>query len=296
VPLFHARQATVVQSLTKSIRLLLPADPGPERMLDAVRQYNPAAKHALGGGICVDGGHFNLSSVLRVDAELAQEAGLSPDIMAAYFVNWQPTARGAERQTQVQRYREQAACLLSGLAARFGGSSVPPCEQAGAALHADVYTPRQVDAPGLSALVSRRVPALAGAPASGLDDRQAISMIARREPGDEREGRCDLGVVTVRGNGVPFGVEYWPPGIAVQPIMRDWTGGRSLAVLARLGTMKLTDLSMIVVRADQPTLSADPDVARAVAEAGLGLAADTAGICVDPFGFAVRSPDDLVFR
>jgi hypothetical protein len=78
--------------------------------------------------------------------------------------------------------------------------------------------------------------------------------------------------------------------------MRDWTGGRSLAVLARLGTMKLADLSMIVVRADKPTLGADPGVARAVAEAGLGLAADTGGICVDPFGFGVRSPDDLVFR
>jgi len=296
VPLFHPRRATLVQSLTQSVRLLLPADPGPDRMLDAVREYNPAARHSVGGGINVDGGHFTLTSALEVDADLGREAGLSPDITAAYFADWQPTARGAERQTQIQRYRAQAACLLGGLAARFGGLSAPPCEQAGAALRAEVYTPHRLDPAALSGLVSRRVPALAGAPVTGLDDRQAISLIATSDPGPEQEGRSDLGVFGVRGPGVPFGVEYWPPSIAVQPIMRDWTGGRSLAILAGLGRMKLSDLSMIVVRAGQPTVGADPGVARAVAEAGLGLAADTEGICVDPFGFGVRRPDDLVFR
>jgi len=41
--LFRSHDDKVLWSLTKAIRLLLPADPGFDRMLDACRQYQPAA-------------------------------------------------------------------------------------------------------------------------------------------------------------------------------------------------------------------------------------------------------------
>jgi hypothetical protein len=37
-------------------------------------------------------------------------------------------------------------------------------------------------------------------------------------------------------------------------------------------------------------------VARAVGAMGLGLAAETGGVCVDIFGFRVRDPADLIIR
>ena len=53
---------------------------------------------------------------------------------------------------------------------------------------------------------------------------------------------------------------------------------------------------MIVVQAEQPAGGADPAVARAVGAMGLGLAAQTGGVCLDIFGFKVRDPSDLVIR
>ena len=48
--------------------------------------------------------------------------------------------------------------------------------------------------------------------------------------------------------------------------------------------------------AEQAAQGADPAVARAVATMGLGIATETGGVCVDIFGFRVRSPADLVIR
>jgi hypothetical protein len=44
VALFRSHDDKVLSSLTKAIRLLLPADPGFDRMLDACQQYRPAAR------------------------------------------------------------------------------------------------------------------------------------------------------------------------------------------------------------------------------------------------------------
>jgi hypothetical protein len=56
------------------------------------------------------------------------------------------------------------------------------------------------------------------------------------------------------------------------------------------------DTGVIAVEADQATAGADPAVARAVGVMGLGLAAQTGGVCVDLFGFNVREAADLVVR
>jgi hypothetical protein len=56
------------------------------------------------------------------------------------------------------------------------------------------------------------------------------------------------------------------------------------------------DTSLITVDAGQPAEGADPETARAVGAMGLGLAAETGGVCVDIFGFRVRDPADLIIR
>ena len=50
------------------------------------------------------------------------------------------------------------------------------------------------------------------------------------------------------------------------------------------------------MEAGQTAAGGDPAVARAVGAMGLGLGAQTGGVCVDVFGFKVSDPSDLVFR
>jgi hypothetical protein len=297
VPLFYRRRK-LIESLTQSIRLLMPADPGLERMLDAVRQYNPAAKRTIGGGVCVDGKHFYLGPPVEIDAELPREADLPPGITAARFVNWvlarSPGESKADLRDRDKTYRAQARCLLGGLAARFNGTAVP--EPDPGTLRVDVFTPRQIDTAGLSSLVSSCVPELARASIGPLDDGQVVSLIAAPELKEKLEGGSAFGVLSVWDDEARFGVELWPAKIALHPILEDWTGGRSLAVLAGLGKVKLTDLSMIVVRTEQPWRGAEPALVRAVGRAALHLASDTGGVAVDPFGFGIHDPSELVLH
>lgn len=115
------RRAQLLRRLTLGMRLLLPADPGPAAMLDAVRAFNPAAKRILPHRIQVDGrSQFYLSRPYPIDAEMRRQAGLAQDVTVAYFLRWV-----ADSEADTVRYREQGTRLLGGLAARFGGSSGP---------------------------------------------------------------------------------------------------------------------------------------------------------------------------
>jgi hypothetical protein len=119
---FGYRRAGLRRRLTRGMRLLLPADPGPAEMLGAVRGFDPAAKRILPQRIQVDGrSQFYLSRPYPIDAGLRREAGLPDDITVAYFVKWV-----ADSDADVARYRAQSAQLLAGLAARFGGTCWPP--------------------------------------------------------------------------------------------------------------------------------------------------------------------------
>jgi hypothetical protein len=115
------RRAELHRRLTRGLPLLLPADPGPAAMLDAVRAVNPAAKRILPHRIQVDGrSQFYLSRPYRIDAELRRQARLPDDITVAYFVRWV-----ADSDQDAASYREQATRLLDALAAGFGGRSGP---------------------------------------------------------------------------------------------------------------------------------------------------------------------------
>jgi hypothetical protein len=257
VPLFRSHDTKLLEALADGMRLLLPADPGPDRMLDAVRQYNPAARPD-GGRLYVDGGTIYLGQAFGIDAKLAGKAGLPADITVAYFMNWLPhrpqfagealTDKYQQLKRDVNRdHRAQGSYALGGLAARFGGLAMPQPKEAGEPLHANVYTPRRLGPDDLADLISRYAP---------------------------------------RG---PVEVEGRSAGSVSQLLMDEELKGSQVM-------KKIPAQGVLTVHTGQPAEGADAGLARAVGETALALAEGTGGICLDVFGFRVRDPGDLVIR
>jgi len=269
--LFRSRDDKVLWSLTKAIRLLLPADPGFAAMLDACRQYRPDARPSRlnRDRIVADGQHFRLHGASPVAPEMAARAGLPSDITCVFYVDWDGAEVGlstAQRKQLGEPYRELSGYVLGGLAARFGGLWAPHPREVTEPLRAYVFTTRALDATGLLGLASRYAPGLS--------------------LGDPRSDN----VITVLGD-VPSRVRYWPPDPAAMP-KSGLVIGPGLPDPAWAGD----DYAVITVDAADPAGGAPPDVARAVGAMALGLAAQTGGVCVDVFGFKVRDPADLVIR
>jgi hypothetical protein len=277
MPLFRPRDDTLLVNLTKGIRLTLPADPGPDLMLDACQQFRPAAKtHRRDPGtIYADGNHFCLHPATAISPDEAMRAGLPTDITCAFFVDWDGAKWGKNTQDRKRLdrlYVDESKYLLGGLAARFGGLWYPHPEDVTRPLRVYVHTVRQVDEAGLEGMVARHAPGLR--PAASTRNAQ--------------------NVITLRAGGVPSLVQYWPPDIAdVQKVMLA-AGPGLPAVLD--SSWANDETAVITVEAGQAAEGADPEVARAVGAAGLGLAAETGGVCIDIFGFRVRDPADLIIR
>jgi hypothetical protein len=272
--LFRSRDDKVLWSLTKAIRLLLPADPGFDRLLDACRQFQPSARPSRMNHdwICADGQHFRLHQPGAVSPDMAARAGLPGDITYVCYVDWDGAEVGLNTQQRKQlgeQYRQKSGYVLGGLAARFGGLWAPRPAEVTQPLRAYVYTICDIDAAGLLGMASQYAPALA--------------------LGDPRSDK----VITVRGE-VPSRVQYWPPYAAAVPKSAMVLGPGAPAVLDP--SWADDDTGVIVVEADQAADGADPAVARAVGAMGLGLAAQTGGVCLDIFGFKVRDAADLVIR
>lgn len=281
MPLFRSQNAKMLQALTSSMRLLLPADPGPDRMLDAIRQFNPAARPD-GTRIYVDGSTLYVGRPFEVEPQVAQKAGLPADITTAYFINFVDrgpqfagevfTKKYQDRERNVKAdYRAQGSYVLGGLAARFGGLSVPPPAELGEPLHASVYTSAPLGGDELASLVARHAP--------GLRAGQA-------DPAEQH-------VTVVFTGGGPFEIACYSPGGASAHLMDEELKG-SRAVPGHTGGASAQGL--LVLRTQQPAAQAGQDTARAVGETALGLAADAGGICLDVFGFRVRQADELVIR
>ncbi len=272
--LFRSHDDKVLWSLTKAIRLLLPADPGFDRMLDACQQYRPAARPSRMNRtwICADGQHFRLHQAAPVSPDMAMRAGLPADITCVFYTDWDGAEVGLNTQQRKQlgeQYRQKSGYVLGGLAARFGGLWAPHPEEVTQPLRAYVYTVRGIDAAGLLGMASQYAPGLA--------------------LGDPRSDK----VITLHGD-VPSRVQYWPPYSAAVPKSALVLGPGAPEVLDP--SWADDDTAVITVEAEQAAAGADPAVARAVGAMGLGLAAQTGGVCVDLFGFKVRDPADLVIR
>jgi hypothetical protein len=277
MPLFRSHDDKLLESLTEGVRLTLPANPGPDRMLDACRQHSPAAKpfRLNHDSIYADGKHLCLFPATAVSADMAVRAGLPPDITCAFFVGWAGATNGLNsRMSRMvdQQYVDKSKYLLGGLAARFGGLWYPRPDDVTRPLRVYVFTVRRVDEAGLAGMVARY--------AGGL--------------GPVATKWSSQNVITLQGDGTPSLVQFWPPDIAKMHTVMFAAGPGVPEVLDP--SWADDDVAVITVEAAQVAEGADPGVSRAVGAVGLGLAAETGGVCVDVFGFRVRDPADLVIR
>jgi hypothetical protein len=275
--LFRSRDDKVQWNLTKAVRLLLPENPGPDRVLDAAQQYTPEAKpfRLNRETICLDGKHFFLHPGSTITPDMGMRAGLPSDITTVFLPDWNGATIGLNTKMEKQVndvYRQKASYLLGGLGARFGGLWYPRPEDITRPLCAYIFTTAQVDQAGLAGMAARYAPGLGPADSKWSSE----------------------GVLTLRGDSNPSLVQYWPPDIAKMHKVVFAAGPGMPQVLDP--SWRDEDTAVITVEADQAAEGAPPSVADAVGRVALGLAAQTGGVCVDVFAFRVRDPADLVIR
>lgn len=269
----RARQNLVRWLRRGDVRLLLPADPGPERMLECVRLFDPRARLVSHGAINVDGlREVNLSQGYPVDPEMAAEAGIPDGLGVAYFVGKTTRAQpynGSDVQRKNSEQIDTSFRLVRGLAIRLGGLAHPHVQPAAAEpLQATVYTPRQDMMPGqVHAMVSRY--------AQGLEPYDDVTL-------------GSIGVSSWRTTDKRVEAEFWPTGTTpmmparVPVAVGDWYYRRS-------------ELGAVLVRLSTPGNDTVPDEARMLGQCALEVADATDGVFTDQLGFRGIRPEDLVF-
>src|ERR1035438_46005 len=171
--LFMPRRS-LVRDLGRGRCVLLPSDPGQERMIELMRLFNPAARPASAGRISADGRHISLTRPLRIDAETASRAQTPPGLSTVYFVQItvaSPRLTPSAVAQGLKELRETATLLIGGAAGpRRAGRPSPEPPGPREPLHADVYSPRAVTTGELSALLEPYAPGLASAEGPSTTD------------------------------------------------------------------------------------------------------------------------------
>jgi hypothetical protein len=259
-------------SLRRDMRLLLPSDPGPQRLLEFVHLFNQNATLSAGGRIDIDGWQERyLGTPVPISRDTADEAGIPPGLGVACFVEnhaktRQPGMPGESPQSR--KHYEGSVRLLHGLAIRMGGSAWPEAAALNDLLRVVVYTPN---------------------PDIGADE--AYLLLARYAPDLQPFPRGELagtGVSAWRTPDGGFEGEFWPAGTTsrmVPPVPR---------AVADLQFYRAS-LVAVLLRFPVPGRRCLPANARVLAQCALDLAAAVGGVCVDQLGFRVLRPDDLVF-
>lgn len=265
MPLLRTRRQ-FAKDLREGIRLLLPEDPGRDRMLETVRLFDTHARHVMGHRIAVDLlEDIHLTSPEAVDPEIAAEAGVPPGMTVAYFAQVTTHAAPADKRDIRQMRSYQAMLLVNGLAQRLGGVAWPTPDELSEPMFAIVFFFWSSSPDELTPIITRSAPDLMRAP----DAWNSI---------DGRIWRAPNGWLEVK---------YRPPRVqAIEP-------PPSLGDEMYLHTTKLSALTFrIAQRADQ----VDPGMARELGRVALKVAQATKGKCTDLFTFLVREPEDLIIR
>lgn len=255
------------------VRLILPADPGPEQMLEYIRSwFDPRAKPVSHGAINVDGmREVSLSRGYPVDPDLAAEAGISDGPGVAYFVGQTIRAQPFSLSDVKRKDKEQvdmAFKLVRGLAVRLGGRAHPHNQPAVAEpLRATVYTSHEISASDVREIAGKFTPGL-----TPYDDPT-------------------FG---------PYGISFWRTGDG-QLEVSHWPKG-TVHVLRPHSPISVGDLyyhsdqaTGVRLELSTPGNETDPSAARLVGECALEIAGAAGGPCVDQLGFRVTRAEDLIF-
>ncbi len=257
-------------SLRRDLRLLLPADPGRDLLLEYVHLFDPRAGLALGGRIDVGGERdFYVTAGLQITPDVAAETGVPAGMTMAFFVQNTPlrgqfTTVGLG-QAKVELYGASEK-LMNGLAVRMGGVAWPQAGVLSEPLRATIYTFREVSAEQVHEVVARYAPGLAPC----------------------HTAFTNLGVSTWRTQDGQFEASHWPKGRT--PVLLP-DAPRSIGE----GFYHRTEAWAVRLELSTPANRADPHTARLLGECALEIAAMTHGACVDQLDFRVRKPEELVF-
>ena len=241
--------------------LVLPGDPaGP--LADAVRAYDPAL-HVRTGRFDFDHGSLRLHGPVDVTPELAAAAALPPGT-TAYYADVVETGTRGSRPDYVKW--QDAERLVRGLAVRLGGSVHGARPLTDLKLAASVYAAQPVPA------------------------EQVISVLQRYATGDlfvEEYQDVPGSYFLLSQEDPAFLTIYWPPRLA-----RSRLEPPPLA----LGGLRKQQPCRWELQSRFPVADAGRQISLMMGEAALALARQVDGTVIDPYGFPVRRPEDLLPR
>jgi hypothetical protein len=257
VPLFDR----TARRLAAGPTLLLGADPGDE-IQAALRSYDPALRAA--DGRFAFGNGVRLHGPVSLTPDLTAKAGLPAGMASAYYAGIAETgARGARPDHAKWQDAER---LVRGLAARLGGTVHAGRPPMALNLTSSVYSSEPVPADQVISVLQPYT-----------DDR-LFADEDRDVPGayflvSEQEPR--------------FLTVYWPPRLS-----RSALEPPPLA----LGELGDREPCRWELRSKFPAATAGRDIRLTVGEAALALARVVDGVAIDPYGFPVTRPEDLLPR
>jgi len=257
-------------SLRRDLRLLLPADPGRDRLLEYVHLFDPRARLAMAGRIDVGNERdLYITEGLPIDPEVAAETGVPAGMTMAFFVQNNP--RGVPFSTigplnSKKELYVRSERLMNGLAVRMGGIAWPEAAVLGEPLRATIWTFREITAEQVYGVIAKYAPGLA-------PSHSAFS---------------NLGVSTWRTQDGQFEASHWPK--ETTAVLRP-DAPRSIGE----GFYHRTEAWAVRLELAIPANQADPRTARLVGECALEVAAMSHGACVDQLDFRVRDPRELMF-
>ncbi|MGO9080781.1 MAG: hypothetical protein ACLQDY_17330 [Streptosporangiaceae bacterium] len=254
--------------------LVLPADDA-DAVAQALLAYDP--------GVRARGDQFDFGNGVRLHGpvlltpELAAQAGLADSAEppaaqptgaqppgaeppAAYYAEIADAGRGPRPDSAKLRDAER---LVRGLAARLGGT-VHSQEPIDLDMSVSVYCAAPVPPDQVISVLQ-----------PFTDDRLFVDDYPQA-PGSyflvsEEEPRF----ITV----------YWPPRFARSPLQ---------PAPPALGDLADREPCRWELRTKHPAAAASPQIRRTLAEAALALSASVAGVVIDPYGFPVSTPEDLL--
>lgn len=260
----------LVRALQRDLRLLLPADPGREQLLEYVHLFDPRARLASGGRINVDNmREIYITKGSVIEPDVAAEAGVPAGMTVAYFMQnlqrGEPFSTSGGLSTKKEQY-VTSANLLHGLAVRLGGVALPEAPALEEPLRATIYTANEISAEDVREIAAKFAPGLAPY------DNPTFGPV---------------GVSFWRTGDGQFEVSHWPTG-TVSVLLPH--APRSIGDLF----FHRADSWAVRLELSTPGNQTERGTARLLGECALEVAAAAGGPCVDQLGFRVTRPEDLV--